>query len=197
MRDPVAPIFPLPSYFLFPGAASPLRVFEPRYRAMVEDLLDGPGLLVMATIDPAYEHEALSDPPLLQVGGLGEIARHRRMPNGEYLMWVVGLGRVRLDEMDSPHPYRLTRVRRIEEREPSVSECLSLRPALRSAIAERAQSGLELEDDTSLGLLADILTQCLPLDAGSLREFFDELDPAARAERALAAHRLATGPPRR
>ncbi len=192
MRESVVPIFPLPSYFLFPGAASPLRVFEHRYRAMVSDLLDGPGRLVMATIAPGHEHEAARDPLLLPVGGLGEIARHRSLPNGEYLMWVVGLGRVRIDEVPSERPYRLTRVRMVEENEPRTPESFSLRTALRQAIADRSEEALDLDDDTSIGLLADILTQCLPLDPGRLRGFFDEFDPLVRAQRALAEHRITT-----
>ena len=191
MREPVVPIFPLPSYFLFPGAASPLRIFEPRYRAMVSDLLDGPGRLVMATIEPGHEREAGGTPPLLAVGGLGEIARHRALPNGEYLLWVVGLGRVRIEEVQSDRPYRLTRVHVVEEDEPATPEIFSLRIALRTAIAARSDDALDLDEDTSLGLLADILTQCLPLDSVRLRGFFDEFDPLVRAQRALAEHRHA------
>lgn len=188
MREPIVPIFPLPSYFLFPGAASPLRVFEPRYRAMVNDLLDGPGRLVMATIEPGHEKEAAASPPLLPVAGLGEIARHRALPNGEFLLWVVGIGRVRIDEIESDRPYRLTRVHLVEEAEPASPETFSLRTALRQAIAARSSDELDLDEDTSLGLLADILTQCLPLDTGRLRGFFDETDPMVRAQRALAEH---------
>ncbi|HEX5054111.1 MAG TPA: LON peptidase substrate-binding domain-containing protein, partial [Planctomycetota bacterium] len=43
------PIFPLPGAFLFPHQVMPLHVFEPRYREMVEDLLDSPGRLVIGT----------------------------------------------------------------------------------------------------------------------------------------------------
>lgn len=189
MGERLVPIFPLPAYFLFPGAASPLRVFEPRYRDMVADLLDGPGRLVMATIAPGHEHEALGRPPLSPIGGLGEIVRHRHMPNGDYLIWVVGLGRVHLDEVASDRPYRLTRLRTVEEPEPAGAELLSLRTALLQAIASRSAEEFELDEDTSLGLLADILTQCLALDAKRLRGFFDELDPTVRAQRALDEHR--------
>jgi hypothetical protein len=46
----VAPVFPLPGVFLFPGQIMPLHVFEPRYRQMIEDSLDGPGRLVIGTV---------------------------------------------------------------------------------------------------------------------------------------------------
>ena len=37
----VLPIFPLTGVMLLPGTVLPLHIFEPRYRAMVEDTLDG------------------------------------------------------------------------------------------------------------------------------------------------------------
>lgn len=33
------PLFPLPGHVLLPGLAVPFRIFEPRYRALVRDLL--------------------------------------------------------------------------------------------------------------------------------------------------------------
>ena len=47
------PLFPLPSVALFPGALLPLHIFEPRYRAMVRDALDGERLIGMVMLDPA------------------------------------------------------------------------------------------------------------------------------------------------
>ena len=36
----VLPIFPLTGVMLLPGTVLPLHIFEPRYRAMVEDALE-------------------------------------------------------------------------------------------------------------------------------------------------------------
>ena len=41
------PIFPLPGAILFPRSQLPLHIFEPRYREMVRDVLDGPGRIGM------------------------------------------------------------------------------------------------------------------------------------------------------
>ena len=46
------PIFPLPNVVLFPSALLPLHIFEPRYRAMVEDALDGERLIGMVMLQP-------------------------------------------------------------------------------------------------------------------------------------------------
>ena len=41
------PIFPLPGAILFPRAQLPLHIFEPRYRDMVRDAIDGAGRIGM------------------------------------------------------------------------------------------------------------------------------------------------------
>ena len=62
------PIFPLPAAILFPRAQLPLHIFEPRYRDMVRDAIDGPGRIGM--IQPqATEDEGA---PLYSVGCIGE-----------------------------------------------------------------------------------------------------------------------------
>lgn len=188
VSTPVVPVFPLPRYLLFPGAASPLRVFEPRYRQMVEDLLDGPGRLVMATLDP-HSPQGEGPPPLLPIGTLAEIVKHRRIPNGEYLMWVVGLSRVRLDEVESPAPYRLTRVRLLEDLPIAGERALTLSSSLATAITDRGGPEVQIPDDAPVGLLADILVQCVSIDDEDRLAFFAELDPARRAEWALELHR--------
>ena len=48
-----APLFPLPNVALFPQVLLPLHIFEPRYRQMTADALDGDGLIAMATLKPA------------------------------------------------------------------------------------------------------------------------------------------------
>ena len=42
-----APLFPLPGAILFPRSQLPLHIFEPRYREMVRDTIDGAGRIAM------------------------------------------------------------------------------------------------------------------------------------------------------
>src|SRR5262245_23824108 len=106
----VVPLFPLPGLFLFPGTALPLHIFEPRYRQMVEDLLDTSGRLVLGTVMPGHEKEVMGAPPVHVIAGLGEIARHQRLNDGRFVIFVIGLTRVRLSEVDSDRPYRKVEV---------------------------------------------------------------------------------------
>ncbi len=51
------PVFPLPNVAFFPQTLLPLHIFEPRYRAMVADVIEGDGLIAMALLRPAWEVE--------------------------------------------------------------------------------------------------------------------------------------------
>ena len=101
-----APLFPLPNFFLFPRSITPLHIFEPRYRQMIEDLLDGNGRLVMGTVKEEHLEELACSPPVHPVACLGEIVRHERLPDGRFLIWLLGVARVRVREVHSIRLYR-------------------------------------------------------------------------------------------
>lgn len=180
------PVFPLPGAFLFPGQLMPLHIFEPRYRAMIEDSLDRSGRLVIGTVLESNRADLPDRPPIHPIAGVGEIARHEKLPDGRFLIWLVGLGRTRIEETDSEHAYRLVRVQPLAEVEASSSEVAELGPRVLEAIRARTGSDFEV-GEASLGALADMLAQCLTLPESILLSVFDELDVAERARRVLAA----------
>ena len=96
------PLFPLP-VVLFPGTARPLHIFEPRYRRMLADCLDGDrrfGLLFCA--DP--EHERALPPG--QVGCIARIETADALPDGRSNIIVAGEDRFALARfVDSDTPY--------------------------------------------------------------------------------------------
>src|SRR4051812_9414207 len=49
LRDacPTLKVFPLPGIVVFPGTPAPLHIFEPRYRAMVADALEGDRMIAI------------------------------------------------------------------------------------------------------------------------------------------------------
>lgn len=182
------PMFPLPDFFLFPGAVAPLHIFEPRYRQMIGDLLDSSGRLVLASYH-AQAPGTAHGPAVRTLAGLGEIVHHETLADGRYLIWVLGLGRVELTEVPSDRLYRKTDARLLPDREPDSTAAGSLVPALREAINDRAPRGQTLEGELPLGLLADILLNTLPLDASATAKVFAEPCPVARAREALRWHR--------
>jgi len=183
-KTPV-PVFPLPGVFLFPHQVLPLHVFEPRYRAMVKDLLDGPGRLVIATTLAGERETADHAPELAPVAGLGEILRHEQLPDGRYTMWVLGLTRVHLHEVPSDHPYRLVEVLPFVETGVPDDEAAGLSQELREATSQRLKEPLPLPETTPPGLLADLLLQTLQAPRSLVERAFSEPDVQARARLAL------------
>jgi len=177
------PLFPLPSVFLFPAQLLPLHVFEPRYRQLVEDSLDGPGRIVLGTIlgdgDP---------PPVMAVAGLGEIVRHEKLPDGRFHIWLLGLHRVRIEEQPSSRLYRMVRCHGFEEVPAPPAEARHLRALLRAAAQTRLAKKLPLPDNTPTSVLTDLLVQTLHLPVAVLEAIFAERSVAERARKALAAH---------
>ncbi len=120
------PLFPLPDFFLFPGAVAPLHIFEPRYRQMVTDLLDTSGRIVLAAYRPTGPRTR-SGPAVMPVAGLGEIVHHETLADGRFLIWVMGLGRVMVSEVPSDRLYRKTNARLVPDRYASEHADLSWR----------------------------------------------------------------------
>lgn len=187
-RSCLAPVFPLPGVFLFPRTLMPLHIFEPRYRQMIEDSLDGPGRIVMAAVLEEHHDQLAGNPPLFEIAGLGEIARHERLPDGRFNIWLCGLARVRIREVPSDRMYRKVEADLLDEEQPTESECRALRPALREAILARTAGLRELPDTMPLSHMADYLLMRLELSQSAMQDLYARLNVADRSRRALAEH---------
>lgn len=104
-------VFPLPRVVLFPGGRLPLHIFEPRYRSMMADVLaSGTGLLLVAQLQPGWQSDYAGQPPIFPTAGIGRIERSEHNADGTYDIELLGLGRVRLDELPMlDKPYRQAR----------------------------------------------------------------------------------------
>ncbi len=184
------PVFPLAGVFLFPHQVLPLHVFEPRYRTMVNDLLDGPGRLVMGTLANVDAETAVAAaaadiaPPIAPVAGLGEILRHERLPDGRYTIWVMGLARVHIEEVPSDRPYRQVRCLPFPEVPVPANLTADLTEQLRSAAAARLPDAV-LPDHTPPALLTDLLLQTLRPGPDVLARAFTEPSVLKRARYVL------------
>jgi Lon protease-like protein len=90
-----APLFPVAGAILFPRAQLPLHIFEPRYREMVRDTVDGDGQI--AIIQPQLvEVEDDRKQPLYPVGCIGEIVGLEELEDGRVNIVLNGSTRFRL-----------------------------------------------------------------------------------------------------
>ena len=89
-------VFPLPSVVLFPGAAVPLHIFEPRYRAMVQDAVKTDGVFAMAQLALGWEQEYGGSPELLPLMCVGTVSVHQELDDGKFNVVLTGVCRARL-----------------------------------------------------------------------------------------------------
>src|SRR5690242_3711411 len=99
-------VFPLPGAVVLPGTPAPLHIFEPRYRRMTADALEGDRVLALAAL--VSEGGAVQDrAPVHPIAGVGLIETDERRPDGRYDILVRGVARVRLvSELANGKPYR-------------------------------------------------------------------------------------------
>jgi uncharacterized protein len=100
----VLPIFPLTGVLLLPGTVLPLHVFEPRYRAMVEDTLRAERVFGMVQpFAPQQDNRPLPGaenqaPDLYKVGCAGYIEKWEKLPEGRYFVQLKGVNRFRFEQ---------------------------------------------------------------------------------------------------
>jgi Lon protease-like protein len=117
------PVFPLDGVVLLPHAMLRLFVFEPRYRQMIEDVLDGSGQIAMAVFEgDHWETEYHDNPPIKTAVCVGQLAQHERLPDGTYRVWLQGVCRARVVEELEPEGDRLYREAILEPLEPGDRE---------------------------------------------------------------------------
>jgi Lon protease-like protein len=111
-------IFPLPNVALFPGAALPLHVFEPRYRELSHEALGGRQIMAVARLRPGFEGDYEGRPPVFDVCGAGFIERHAVREDGRLDIVLRGLARVRiLEELPPLRAFRQVRAELLVETE--------------------------------------------------------------------------------
>jgi len=103
------PIFPLARALLLPQGRLPLNIFEPRYVAMVEDVLGQHRMFGMIQPD-AQAVETEHGPGLFRVGCLGRLSAFSETEDGRYLITLTGVIRFRFcEELGVRRGYRRAR----------------------------------------------------------------------------------------
>ena len=108
------PIFPLPGALLLPRGVLPLNIFEPRYLAMIDDVLKTDHRMI-GMIQPKNPTPKHSD-DLRAVGCMGRITNFSETPDGRYQIGLGGIMRFRVTEVtpEGFHPYLIADVDRAE-----------------------------------------------------------------------------------
>ena len=92
----ILPIFPLTGVLLLPRGQLPLNIFEPRYRAMTRDAMDGERLIGM--VQPADPPIREMNPAVYPLGCAGRITSFSETEDGRFLITLTGVSRFRIKE---------------------------------------------------------------------------------------------------
>lgn len=96
-------MFPLGSV-LFPSLVLPLHIFEPRYRALIKDVLAGDREFGVCLIERGWE--VGGDDVRLGVGTVAHVQEAAELPDGRWAAVTVGTRRISVDAWlpDDPYP---------------------------------------------------------------------------------------------
>jgi ATP-dependent Lon protease len=200
-----ARLFPLPNLVLYPHVVQALHIFEPRYRELLRDALEGDKMIAMALLAPGWETGYEGRPPLQPVACLGRIATYHELSDGRYNVLLLGLKRIRIvEELPPERSFREALVQIIEDEYPQdgaegrvriqrkllegFRRVLPLLPDMQEQVEQF------MSNDTSLGILTDILAYSLPLSLDEKLLLLGEANVDRRAA-FLADHLTRLGTP--
>lgn len=114
---PRLPVFPLRGAILLPRATLPLNVFEPRYLAMIDDVMSGSRMIGILQPEGAEDEDQDQESPLSKSAGLrsvgcaGRVTSYQELDGGRLLITLTGVVRfATLGEAQSDKPYRIMTV---------------------------------------------------------------------------------------
>ncbi|HXN22291.1 MAG TPA: endopeptidase La [Candidatus Dormibacteraeota bacterium] len=164
------PILPVRDTVLFPGAVLPLTVGRESSLALVNSLEGDERILgVVAQLDPRIEDPTATD--LHSVGTAARVHKTVKMPNGNVVIFLEGLQRIRMVELLGFKPF----LRAVVEPEPDVigdedPELAALERNAQELFREVVARSPQLSDDLQTvamnidnpGRLADFIAGTLP-----------------------------------
>lgn len=164
-----------------PFAHLPLHIFEPRYRALVKDVLAGDGEFGVVLIERGQE--VGGGDVRFGVGTVAKVMQTAELPDGRWLLDAVGTDRFRITEWLPDNPYPLAMVEALEddssgtgteaeERRSAVERLLRQVLALQVELGFPAPSAVRtLDEDPSVAAFeAAVLSPIGPMDTQKVLE---------------------------
>ena len=112
----IIPVFPLPGTVFYPGTLLPLHIFEPRYREMTADALEGKRIIGMVLLKSNWEEGYFGKPQIFHTGCVGNIEKEIKHPDGKYNFTLTGLRRFRIIKEEEGKLYRQAKIELLEEK---------------------------------------------------------------------------------
>ena len=188
------PVFPLPTTVFYPGTPLPLHIFEPRYREMTADALEGKCAIGMVLLKPNWEEDYFDKPQIFSAGCVGDIQKVIKHPDGKYNFTLMGLRRFRIIKEEEGKLYRQAKIELLEEkneqdfcenqpneyREKLIESCREFLGFIPKGNSKKKEPDWNL--GTKLSEFVDRFAYQLDLSLLQKQSFLDEQDVVSRAE---------------
>jgi len=191
----ILPVFPLTGSLLLPGNLLPLNIFEPRYRNMVADVIDGePYIGMIQPVVPRQDNwvkaaQQSDQAELYQVGCVGRIDECEQQTYGRYLILLRGVCRFRVrQELPLHRGYRRVVADTAEFKRDREELNVFLNPSRIMGALRAFGEKHDLEFDYDLlgsvpGIsLLNGLSVALPFRPAEKQALLEAVDPAVREE---------------
>jgi Lon protease-like protein len=133
------PVMTLPNAILFPGVMLPLYIFEPRYRKMLQAVLESYRMFAIAMQKPG---ESRGTPSM--VAGLGLVRAAVTHPDGTSHLVLQGTARIQLLGAARKRPFRVEYFRPLETTRTNDNKVQELTQRVLDLVAQRFKQGLPL-----------------------------------------------------
>jgi Lon protease-like protein len=188
------PVMPLPNAILFPRVLLPLYIFEPRYKQMLADCLNGERMFAVALLRRGWEKEG-GNPVPHPIAGVGVIRTCVARPDGSANVILEGMARVHVTEYVRLRPYRVAVVEPLKStddgeashRKPLLKMVTQLARARARVGADLPKSVLSaLRSVKSADYLSDLVSYTLLDDYYEKQSMLEILDTNERLEKLVA-----------
>ncbi len=173
----------LPGAVLFPNTVLPLRIFEPRYRAMLQWALERDRMFCVALMKPEIT-DANTEDQFFHTAGIGLVSASVTQPDGTSNLMLQGLARVRFTGFTQRTPFRIATIERVPVMAAAFAEAAPVMETLReqcrairldgSPLPESFTEVLDHIEDPDV--LADAIANSLVSDAMQRQRLLEQPD---------------------
>ena len=182
------PIFPLPDFVMFPASGNKFKIFEPRYIEMINDVINNERFITISLLKPGWEKNYEGSPQINEIGTLSYITKCNKQNNGEYIIILMGIEKVQINETVQTHNYRIGATTSLNEITATSSEkdkCEKLMKnffELLTNVDKKLPINLFSDVQVSLEILVNLICMAMPISSKEKQKLLELPDIGLRYE---------------